>query len=129
MAFRILGEDRAVAVSDASSAAGLPEGAYRIHGAEFYRSGGAVFADQGRTLAGGSASLYEGLRNLLSWGVAESTALRAVTINPARVIGAHKKTGSLTVDKTADLLMVDENWNLRAVMIRGVLQDRLHPVS
>jgi len=125
MAFRLLGEDRAVAVSDAVAAAGLPEGAYRIRGMEFYRSGGAVFADQGRTLVGGNASLYEGFRNLLSWGVAENTALRAVTINPASVIGAHEKTGSVAVGKAADLLLADESWNLRAVMIRGILQDGL----
>ncbi|MDR2687758.1 MAG: N-acetylglucosamine-6-phosphate deacetylase [Oscillospiraceae bacterium] len=129
MAFRLLGEDRAVAVSDAAAAAGLPEGAYRIHGAEFYRSGGAVFADQGRTLVGGSAPLYEGLRNLLSWGVDERAALRAVTVNPARVIGVHEKTGSVAVGKAADLLLADENWNLRAVMIRGILQDGLQPGS
>ena len=129
LALRLLGEDRAVAVSDAAAAAGLPEGAYRIRGTEFYRAVGAVFADQGRTLAGGSASLYEGFRNLLSWGVAESTALRAVTVNPARVIGAHEKTGSVAVGRAADLLLADENWGLRAVMIRGVLQDGLQAGS
>jgi len=125
MAFRLLGEERVVAVSDAAAAAGLPEGAYRIYGTEFYRTGGAVFTDQGRTLAGGNVSLYDGLRNLLAWGVAERTALRAVTVNPARVIGAHEKVGSIAIGRVADLLLADENWNLRAVLIRGVLQDEL----
>ena len=129
LAFRLLGEDRAVAVSDAAAAAGLPEGAYRIYGTEFYRAGGAVFTEQGRILAGGSASLYEGFRNLLAWGVPERTALRAVTINPARVIGAHEKTGSVAVGRAADLLLADENWNLRTVMIRGILQDGLQAGS
>ncbi|MCL1952264.1 MAG: N-acetylglucosamine-6-phosphate deacetylase [Oscillospiraceae bacterium] len=123
LAFRLLGEDRAVAVSAAAAAAGLPEGVYRIRGTEFYRSNGAVFADQGRTLAGGAASLGEGFRNLLSWGVEEGAALRAVTINPARVLGVHEKTGSIAVGKAADLLLADGDWGLRAVMIRGVLQD------
>jgi len=88
-----------------------------------------VFTDQGRTLVGGNASLYGGFRNLLSWGVAESSALRAVTINPARVIGVHEKTGSVAVGKAADLLLSDENWSLRAVMIRGILQDSLQAGS
>jgi N-acetylglucosamine-6-phosphate deacetylase len=125
MALRQLGESRAVAVSAAAAAAGLPEGVYRIHGVEYYRAGGAVFAGQGRTLAGGNASLYDGFRNLLAWGIEESTALRAVSINPAHVIGACEKTGSVAVGKKADLLLADENWRLRAVMIRGVLQDGL----
>jgi len=125
LAFRLLGEDRAVAASAAAAAAGLPDGAYRIHDTEFYRSNGAVFTDQGRTLAGGSAQLGDGFRNLLSWGIEGGVALRAVTINPARVIGAHEKTGSVAVGKAADLLLADENWRLRAVIIRGVLQDSL----
>ena len=125
LAFRLLGEDRAVAVSGAVAAAGLPEGAYRIHGMELHRSGGAVFAGGGRTLAGGAASLLDGFRNLLRWGIGESAALRAVTINPARVVNAHERTGSLAVGKAADLLLADEGWNPRAVIIRGVLQDGL----
>jgi len=129
MAFRLLGEDRAVAVSDAAAAAGLPEGAYRIRGTEFLCADGAVYTDGGRALAGGGASLYEGLRNLLSWGVAESAALRAVSINPARVVGVHESAGSVAVGKAADLLLAGEDWGLRAVMIRGVLQDGLQKGS
>jgi len=129
LALRLLGEGRAVAVSDAAPAAGLPEGAYRIRGTEFYRSNGAVFADQGRTLAGGNAPLFDGFRNLLSWGAGEAAALRAVSINPARVINAHERTGSIAVGKAADLLLADGDWNLRAVMIRGVLQDGLQAGS
>ena len=125
MALRLLGEDRAVAVSAAAAAAGLPEGAYRIHGVEYYRAGGAVFVDQGRTLAGGSASLYDGFRNLLSCGIEENVALRAASINPARVVNVHDRTGSVAVGKAADLLLADEDWRLRAVMICGILQDGL----
>jgi len=129
LAFRLLGEDRAVAVSAAVAAAGLPEGVYRIRGTEFTCSNGAVFTDRGRTLAGAAVQLGDGFRNLLSWGIAEDAALRAVTINPARVVGVHDKTGSLAVGKAADLLLADGDWCLRAVMIRGVLQDGLEQAS
>ncbi|MCL2299119.1 MAG: amidohydrolase family protein, partial [Firmicutes bacterium] len=88
-----------------------------------------VFADQGRVLAGGAAQLCGGFRNLLDWGIGEGAALRAVTINPARVVNIHEKTGSLAVGKTADLLLADEDWRLRAVVIRGVLQDGLYADS
>ena len=128
-AFRLLGEHRAVAVSAAAAAAGLSDGVYRIRGTEVYLSNGAVFVDQGRTLAGSAVQLCDGFRNLLSWGIDEATALRAVTINPARVIGAHVRIGSVAVGKAADLLLADENWRLRAVMIRGVLQDGLQQDS
>ena len=98
-AFRLLGEHRAAVVSDAAPAAGLP--------------------------GSGGGSLFDGFCNLLAWGIDESTALRAVTLNPARVIGAQEATGSLEAGKAADLLLADENWNLRAVIIHGVLQETL----
>lgn len=126
LAFRLLGEDRAVAVSDAVAAAGLPEGLYRINGTEFERMNNAVYTDHGRTLAGSSADLYGEFRNLLAWGIEESTALRSVTINPARVANVHDMTGSIAVGKAADLLLADEAWTLRSVLVRGVLQDPLH---
>jgi len=129
LAFRLLGEHRAVAVSTAAAAAGLPDGAYRVRGTEYYCSNGAVYVGQGRTLAGGAVQLGDAFRNLLAWGIEESAALRAVTINPARVVGAHDRTGSVAVGKAADLLLADENWRLRAVMIRGVLQDGLQQDS
>ncbi len=123
LAFRLLGEDRAVTVSDAVAAAGLPDGVYRINDTEFYRANGAVFINQGRTLAGSSSNIYDEFRNLLRWGIDETAALKTVTINPARVVQAHETTGSIAVGKTADLLLADNDWNLRTVMIKGVLQD------
>ena len=46
-------------------------------------------------------------------------ALAACTINPARVIGADKATGSIEAGKNADLIFVDDSLNLRHVMVKG----------
>ncbi|MDR0532138.1 MAG: N-acetylglucosamine-6-phosphate deacetylase [Oscillospiraceae bacterium] len=118
LAMRLLGEDRAVLVSDAVAAAGLPEGAYALGGNTYYRRGGAVYLE-GNTLAGSSSHLYDEFRNLLSWGIDERAALKAATINPARVIGVDGETGSIAKGKAADLLLADEDWNLRSVFLRG----------
>lgn len=119
LAFRLLGEDRAVAVSDAVSAAGLPEGSHTISGQVLLRQNGAVYLADGTTLAGSSTDLYAEFLNLLAWGIPERAALKSCTINPARVIGVEKETGSLAPGKAADLLLVQEDFTLQAVMIKG----------
>jgi N-acetylglucosamine-6-phosphate deacetylase len=125
LAFRLLGEDRAVVVSDAVAAAGLPEGAHEINGCLLRRKNGAVYLEDGQTLAGSASDLYAEFRNLLRWGVAPRAALKACSINPARVVGAARHVGSLAPGKQADVLFADENWNLQQVMLRGVLQEKL----
>jgi N-acetylglucosamine-6-phosphate deacetylase len=121
LAFRLLGAHRAVVVSDAVAAAGLPEGRHWVGGTEFVRARGAVYCADGETLAGGACNLLAAFRNLLAWGLDAGTALRAVSINPARVVGANKKTGSIAPGKAADLLLLRPDWTLAAVWVRGKL--------
>ena len=118
LAMQVLGEDRAVLVSNAVAAAGLPEGRYTLGGTVYLRKNNAVFAESG-TLAGSSVHLHEAFRNLLAWGIGERAALKSVTINPARVIGKEREIGSIAPGKAADLLLLDEDWNLRSVIIDG----------
>jgi len=128
LAMRLLGEDRAVAVSDSAAAAGLPEGRYQLGGVTYHRKNNAVFTDE-NILAGSSCSLYDAFRNLLRWGIDERAALKSVTINPARVIGKEHETGSITPGKAADLLLLEQDWTLRAVIISGRLLDTTLPAS
>jgi N-acetylglucosamine-6-phosphate deacetylase len=128
LAFRLLGPHRAVVVSDAVAAAGLPEGCHRINGKEFVCQRGAVYLADGITLAGSATNLFVAFRNLLHWGVDEAVALRAVTLNPARVIGADSVCGSIVPGKTADLLLLDSDWHLHRVWVRGVLQENFQTI-
>jgi len=128
LAMRLLGEDRAVVVSDSAAAAGLPEGRYQLGGTAYHRKNNAVYVDE-TTLAGSSCSLYEEFRNLLHWGIDERTALKSVTINPAQVIGKAHEIGSIAPGKAADFLLLEHDWSLRAVIIGGRLFDATVPAS
>ena len=46
-------------------------------------------------------------------------AVKSATINPARQIGVDKVTGSIEEGKRADLLVLDENLDIRMVVIKG----------
>jgi N-acetylglucosamine-6-phosphate deacetylase len=126
LAFCLLGEDRAAAVSDAVAPAGLPEGAYSIGGQVFVRKNGAVYMEDGETLAGSSCDMLRSLQNLIAFGIPERAAIKACTINPAKVIGAQNTIGSVKIGKQADLILTDENYNLVTVVLGGIVQDILH---
>ena len=118
MAFRLLGPERAVVVSDSMRAAGCADGVYVLGGQEvFVRDGKALLADG--TIAASTTNLFEEFRNLLSWGIPFENALRACTINPARVAGKADRVGSIEAGKYADLLVLDEDLNIKHVFIRG----------
>ena len=128
LAMRLLGEDRAVAVSNSVAAAGLPEGRYQLGGTAYHRKNNAVYLDE-NILAGSSCCLYKEFRNLLHWGIDERAALKSVTINPAKVIGMEHEIGSIAPSKAADLLLMEHDWTLRAVILNGRLFDGAGPAS
>ena len=118
MACRILGEDRFVVVSDAMRVADCGDGDFVLGGQQvFVRNGQARLADG--TIAASTTNVYDEFRNLLRWGVPMRAALKACTINPARVVRADREIGTIETGKFADLLVLDANLDLCTVIIRG----------
>lgn len=116
--FAVLGEDRTVVISDALMAAGMPDGEYMLGGQKVYKKSDARLADG--TLAGSVTNLFDEFHNLLSYGIPFKQALKSVTINPARAIGADKMTGSIEENKFADLLITDKDFKeIKAVFVKG----------
>lgn len=119
MAFSLLGEDRAAVISDSMSAAGCGDGEYELGGQTVYvKDGKATLADG--TIAASTTNIFEEFKNLLRFGIDFKTALKACTINPARAIRRDSETGSIAAGKRADLLVLDEELNIKAVFIKGV---------
>lgn len=116
--FKALGEDRSVVISDSLMAAGMPDGEYMLGGQKVYKRSDARLADG--TLAGSVTNLFEEFHNLLGFGIPLRQAIKSVTINPAKAIGADKITGSIEVGKNADLLITSGDFKeIKAVFIKG----------
>lgn len=116
--FKILGEDRTVVISDALMAAGMPDGEYMLGGQKVYKKSDARLADG--TLAGSVTNLFDEFHNLIGYGIPLKQALKSVTINPAKAIGADKTTGSIEVGKYADLVVTSKDLKeIKAVFIKG----------
>lgn len=118
--FKILGEDRAVAVSDSMRAAGLGTGEFELGGQTVYvKENDGVARLENGAIAASITNLFDEFKKLLSFGIDFKTALKACTINPARVIGEDENIGSVAVGKCADFTVVDEDMNLLEVYING----------
>ncbi len=116
--FKALGEDRTVVISDATMSAGLKEGEYMLGGQKIFKTDAARLADG--TLAGSSTNLFEEFHNLLKFGIPLRQAIKSLTINPARAIGVDDKTGSIEEGKSADLLILSEDFTeIKAVFVKG----------
>lgn len=121
-AFDILGEDRAVVVSDSMRGAGLGEGEFELGGQQvFVQKGGkyAVLADG--TIAASITNIHQEFKNLIDFGIDFKTALKSCTINPAKAIKEDDKIGSIQTGKCADFVFLDENLEIREVYINGIL--------
>ena len=119
--FAALGESRTVVISDAMRAAGLSDGEYDLGGqAVSVRGGHALLADG--TIAGSTTNLHQELKNLISYGIPVRQAVRSVTINPAREVGADGAVGSLAPGKLADAVVLDaQTYDVRYVVKDGRL--------
>jgi N-acetylglucosamine-6-phosphate deacetylase len=107
--------DRLVIISDSMRANGLPEGEISELGGQevIVKDGKATLSDG--TLAGSVTNIFSEIKNLVEYGVPFEAAVKAATINPAKVIGVDDKVGSIENGKLADLLILDENMDIVAV--------------
>lgn len=118
IAFQVLGDDRAVIISDSIRSAGLPDGVSELGGQTVYvQDGQARLADG--TIAGSTTNLLDEARNLISYGIPPERVFRSASLNPAKEIGCEKEIGSIEPGKSADLVVLTPDWDLELVIARG----------
>jgi N-acetylglucosamine-6-phosphate deacetylase len=113
------GPDAVALVSDATPAAGLPPGRYKIGGLDAeIREGG--LATTGEGLAGSAVTLLDTVRVAVrAAGLSLATALRMASAVPAAVLGLGDKKGCIVAGADADLLVLGPDLALRAVYRAG----------
>ena len=113
------GPERAVLITDATAAAGMPDGKYWLGSLEVDVKDGKCLHDG--KLAGSVLTLDRALRNAMefsSWDLRQ--ALRAATLNPAMVVNAARK-GRIEPGADADLLVLSSDGQVRATITKGAL--------
>ncbi len=117
--FAVKSTGRVVLVSDATSAAAMPDGPYRLGTFEVTVAGGVCRNAQGR-LAGSTLTLDRALRNVVALGVPLADAVRMLTLNPATLLGLELTKGVLAPGADADLVFLNSGLHVAGVMTRGV---------
>lgn len=119
VAFRLLMPDRLIMVSDSMAAAGMDDGEYNLcANLVTVKNRRATLADG--TIAGSAYNLMDGLKSAVSMGIPLELAVRAASINPARLLGVDDVTGSIAVGKSADLVVLGrDSLEVAQVFVRG----------
>jgi N-acetylglucosamine-6-phosphate deacetylase len=69
---------------------------------------------------GSALTMIQGVRNLKKWDISLSDAVQMSATNAARIYGINK-VGSIIPEYQADLTILDENFQLKALFINGKL--------
>jgi N-acetylglucosamine-6-phosphate deacetylase len=105
-------------VTDATAAAGMPDGDYRLGRHTVNRCLGGVRLADG-TLAGSAMTMDQALRNLVEIGLSLRDACMRLSAYPARYLGLSDR-GRLTPGAVADLVVLDAaTLQLTQVMVEG----------
>jgi N-acetylglucosamine-6-phosphate deacetylase len=118
IAARSAGPDRTVLVTDAMAAAGQGDGRYTLGGLSVEVVDGVARVESG-SIAGSTLTTDAALRHAVgAGGLSLAHAVRALTANPARVLG-RGDIGLLEVGRRADLVLLDESLAVERVCSGG----------
>ena len=117
--WRAKGPGRAILITDAMSATGMPDGEYQLGGQNVQLAHGKVTLP-GNVLAGSVLTMDLALRNCMEFtGAGLVEALRLATANPAAMTGLGDEAGSLRVGAEANLVALDGRGGLVASFVKG----------
>ena len=112
--------DRVVAVSDMIRVAGVEEGIYEMGGEAVEVKNGIARLVSSGNLAGSTTTLRHALFYLKSiFGLSLPKLAWMGSLLPAKLLGVDRVLGSLEKGKIADIVVLDEAFNVRAVFIGG----------
>ncbi|MBS1271978.1 MAG: N-acetylglucosamine-6-phosphate deacetylase [Candidatus Marinimicrobia bacterium] len=116
---KLKGASGIILISDAMAASGYKQGSYNFGDQEVtVDESGAHLADG--TIAGSVATLDIGIQVLVKQaGLPLTNAVRMASLNPSRVLGTEQYKGILAVGKDADLVVMDQNFNVKMTLLNG----------
>ncbi|MBD0294637.1 MAG: N-acetylglucosamine-6-phosphate deacetylase [Flavisolibacter sp.] len=124
LVYKIKGTDRIALITDAMRAAGIPEGESILgnlkNGLKVIVEDGVAKLPDRTSFAGSVATADRLVRTMVQMaGVPLTEAVRMMTSTPARIMKVDKAKGSLTEGKDADIVLFDEDIDIKLTMIKG----------
>ncbi|MFD8258197.1 N-acetylglucosamine-6-phosphate deacetylase [Streptomyces griseoluteus] len=120
LAFHHAGAGRVAFITDAMDAAGSGDGRYLLGPLEVEVRDGVARLVEGGSIAGSTLTLDRAFRRAVTVdGLPVTDVVKALSANPARLLGMADRVGSLEPGKDADLVLLDGDFALKGVMRRG----------
>lgn len=127
--FQVFDPDKIILISDSMEACGLEDGQYRLGGQEVTVKGNLATLTEGNgAIAGSVTNLYDCMKKAMEFGVPREKAIAAATINPSESIGISGDYGSIEAGKPANLLLVDEEFEIQDIVQEGRILPRTSSV-
>ena len=111
-------KDRIMLVSDSSTAKNLPDGEYEFLSRKCTKKG-TVFMTHDGHYAGSVVSINDEMKVLYELGAKYTDLLLYSGYNAYRFYGLDKRFGTLEKGKYADLVIMDDDLNIKNVMLKG----------
>ncbi|MFE6361181.1 N-acetylglucosamine-6-phosphate deacetylase [Streptomyces sp. NPDC057806] len=120
LAFHHAGADRVAFITDAMDAAGFGDGRYMLGPLEVEVADGVARLVEGGSIAGSTLTLDRAFKRAVTVDrLSVEDAVKALSANPARLLGMSDTIGSLEPGKYADLVILDAAYEVKGVMRRG----------
>ncbi len=117
MAYKVLGSDRMILISDCMSATGLADGNYMLGGLPITVDDGIARTEDG-ALAGSTSSLYDMVRSVIRMGVPVEEAIRMATETPAKSVN-ETQIGVIKPGMQADFVILDKDFSVVQTVKKG----------
>ena len=112
------GADGMILISDAGPQTGLPDGEYLFGKTKKIIKNGVSTLPNG-TIAGSTKPVSYGAQNLVKMGIPINKVSKMGSYNPAKAIGMDDEIGTIETGKRANIIIVDEAFNINKVFIYG----------
>jgi N-acetylglucosamine-6-phosphate deacetylase len=128
LACRTKSPDKVTLISDSVAPTGLGDGDYELWGERVSVEKGRTKNERG-SIAGSVITMLDAVKRMRTLGFSDADVSKMASANPAKVLGIDKTHGSVEIGKRADLVALDPDGNVDAVMIGGKIVSQTLSVS
>ncbi len=105
-------------VSDSIAPTGLGDGVYEIWNDKISVENGQTKNERGG-IAGSVITMLDAVKMMLSLGFSDAEVSQMASANQAKLLGIEENCGSIEVGKRADLVVLDDEGNVKLALVGG----------